>query len=129
MTKEDMANTREIRRRIKSVKNTGQITKAMEMVAATKMRRAQGMTLASRPYSEKMWQGLGDFASRVPARDDLHPLLRQRERRNIGLLLISADRGLAGGYNSNVIRRAANFILDQTLPVKLVTMGRKGRGG
>lgn len=122
-----MPSTREIRRRIRSVKNTGQITKAMEMVAATKMRRAQAMTLASRPYSEKMWQVLGSLAARVPALDDLHPLLRQRERRNIGLLLITADRGLAGGYNSNVIRHAATFNLQQALPVKLVTMGRKGR--
>ena len=122
-----MPSTREIRRRIRSIKNTGQITKAMEMVAATKMRRAQSMTLASRPYAEKMWQVLGSLAGRSAALDEVHPLLERRERHNLGLLLITSDRGLAGGYNSNVIRLAASFILEQTLPVKLVTIGRKGR--
>jgi F-type H+-transporting ATPase subunit gamma len=122
-----LPSPREIRRRIKSIKNTGQITKAMEMVAATKMRRAQAMTLASRPYSEKMWQVLGDLAARVTAIEELHPLLQKHDRRNIGLLLVTGDRGLAGAYNSNVIRQAANFILEQSVPVKLVTVGRKGR--
>jgi F-type H+-transporting ATPase subunit gamma len=99
----------------------------MEMVAATKMRRAQAMTIASRPYSEKMWQVLGELSNRVSGMDDLHPLLQRREKRNIGLLLITADRGLAGAYNSNVIRQAAEFMTGQKAPVKLVTLGRKGR--
>ncbi|MCL5961815.1 MAG: ATP synthase F1 subunit gamma [Chloroflexi bacterium] len=120
-------NTRQIRRRIRSVKNTSQITKAMEMVAASKMRRAQQMVLASRPYSSKMRELLSDLAGALSISEALHPLLEKREVRQIGVLLLTADRGLCGSLNSNVIRHAAGFVLDQKVPVKLVTVGRKGR--
>ncbi|MBI2954573.1 MAG: ATP synthase F1 subunit gamma [Chloroflexi bacterium] len=121
------ANTRQIRRRIRSVKSTAQITKAMEMVAASKMRRAQSMVLASRPYSEKMDELLGHLAAAVGGFEAPHPLLQRREPRKIGLLVITADRGLCGGLNSNTIRAAANFILDQQKPMKIVAVGKKGR--
>ncbi len=121
------ANTRQIRRRIKSVKSTAQITKAMEMVAASKMRRAQSMVLASRPYSEKMSELLSNLAAAVGGAEAPHPLLERRESRNIGLLVITADRGLCGGLNSNTIRAAATFILEQHKPMKIIAVGKKGR--
>ncbi len=121
------ANTRLIRRRIRSVKNTAQITKAMEMVAASKMRRAQSMVLASRPYSQKMEELISNLAAAVGTSEAPHPLLDRREARNIGMLFITADRGLCGSLNSNVIRAAGNLILEQKVPVKIVASGRKGR--
>ncbi|MBI4320075.1 MAG: ATP synthase F1 subunit gamma [Chloroflexi bacterium] len=120
-------NTRQIRRRIRSVKNTSQITKAMEMVAASKMRRAQQMVLASRPYSEKMSTLLSHLAAAIGIVEVPHALLARREAKNVGVVLITSDRGLCGGLNSNVIRQGASFILDQKCPVKLITVGRKGR--
>ncbi|MDA8187707.1 MAG: ATP synthase F1 subunit gamma [Dehalococcoidales bacterium] len=121
------ANTRQLRRRIRSVKNTSQITKAMEMVAASKMRRAQMMVLSSRPYSEKMGELLSHLAAAVKSSEVPHPLLESRETRNVGLLVVTANRGLCGGLNSNAIRQAGSFILDQQNPVKIVAVGRKGR--
>ncbi len=120
-------NTRTIRRRIRSVKNTSQITKAMEMVAASKMRRAQSMVLASRPYSDKMSELLGHLAAALGTTDVVHPLLARREANNVGLMLVTGDRGLCGSLNSNVIRQGASFILEQKHPVKIITVGRKGR--
>lgn len=120
-------NTRQIRRRIRSVKNIAQITKAMEMVAASRMRRAQQMALSSRPYSDKMRELLSDLAAAVTDVETLHPLLRKREVKQVGVLLVTTDRGLCGSLNSNVIRQGATFVLDQKVPVKLVTVGRKGR--
>ncbi len=121
------ANTRQIRRRIRSVKSTAQITKAMEMVATSKMRRAQNMVLASRPYSDKMVELLSHLAAVAHSSEAPHPLLARREPRTIGLLVITADRGLCGSLNSNAIRKAASFILEQNKPVKIVAVGRKGR--
>lgn len=121
------ANTRQIRRRIRSVKSTAQITKAMEMVATSKMRRAQNMVLASRPYSDKMVELLSRLAAVARSSEAPHPLLARREPRTIGLLVITADRGLCGSLNSNAIRKAASFILEQNKPVKIVAVGRKGR--
>lgn len=120
-------NTRQIRRRIRSVKNIAQITKAMEMVAASRMRRAQQMALSSRPYSDKMRELLSDLAAAVTDVETLHPLLQKREVKQVGVLLVTTDRGLCGSLNSNVIRQGATFVLDQKVPVKLVTVGRKGR--
>jgi len=122
-------STREIRRRIRSVKSTEQITRAMEMVAASKMRRAQAQALAGRPYADKMlelvthlaWQPLAD------GQETLHPLLQARPVKSVAAVLVTSDRGLAGGYNSHIIQRAAAFILQQTAPVGLMTVGRKGR--
>lgn len=124
-----MPSAREIRRRIRSVKNTGQITKAMEMVAASRMKRAQVQVVSARPYSDKMQSVLGHLAIiSERAGGQLHPLLEQRPVRRVGLVLITADRGLCGGMNSNVIRSATQFILDEaSAPVTVVAVGRKGR--
>lgn len=115
-----MPSTRDIRRRIKSVKNTAQITKAMQMVASSKMRRAQQAALAGRPYANLMNQvlaavteGAGDFS---------HPLMEHRESRRVAVLLISTDKGLCGALNSNLLREAARFDKDAVF----VCAGRKG---
>ncbi len=126
-----MASTREIRRRIRSVRNIAKVTKAMETVAASKMRRAQQQVLATRPYAEKSWEVLTHLARLRPTAAAGQPLLQQREVRKVGLLLITADRGLAGAYNSNVIRKAAHQIQEweqvEGKEVSVVTVGRKGR--
>ena len=120
-----MANIRVIRRRIRSVKNIAKITKAMEMVAASKMRRAQERGLAGRPYSEKIQQVISDLAALPEMR--VHPLLYSREVNKIAIVHITPDRGLCGGLNTSINRRAANFILEQSVPVTLITVGSKGR--
>ena len=122
-----MATIREIKRRIKSVQSTAKITKAMEMIAASKMRRAQERDLAGRPYADLMRQVLGDLAAQRQAGDVIHPLLIQRPVNRIALVLITPDRGLCGGLNANVNRKAASFILGQGVPATLVAVGRKGR--
>jgi F-type H+-transporting ATPase subunit gamma len=123
-----MATLREIRRRIRSVQGVAKITKAMELVAAAKMRRAQERLLASRPYAEKMREVLADLAARRREDEPLHPLMVARPTVNrIGIVLITADRGLCGAFNANVNRRASQFILEQSVPVSLVVVGRKGR--
>lgn len=99
----------------------------MQMVAASKMRRSQEQALATRPYAEKAWEILTFLASQMPAEEPPHPLLTYRSVNTIGLLLITGDRGLAGAYNHNIIRLAAEFISEATSPVKLITVGRKGR--
>jgi len=125
-----MATAREIRRRIRSVKNTGKITKAMEMVSAAKMRRAQRNTLATRPYAERMRDVMADLSARA-GRTLAHPLLTQREDvRTVGVVLITPDRGLCGGLVSNINRMASRFIVerrDRGQETQLVTVGRKGR--
>lgn len=122
-----MATTREIRRRIRSIRNTAQITKAMETVAASRMRRAQERVLAARPYAEKSRLVLQDLASRTRPGEALHPLLQQRPVQRVGLVLVTADRGLCGGFNTDLVRQASNFILEQSQPVSIVAIGRKGR--
>lgn len=122
-----MATLREIRRRIRSVKNISQVTRAMQMVAASKMRRAQAQVLATRPYAQRAWDVLTDLAAQRAAEEELHPLLQQRPIETVGLVLITADRGLCGGYNNNIIRVALDFIRVQERPIKLITVGRKGR--
>lgn len=122
-----MPSTRELRRRIKSVKSTSQITKAMEMVAASKMRRAQQRVLAARPYAEKMNEVLSDLAARQPKTEAQHPLLVQRSIHKTAIIHITADRGLCGGLNANMNRRTAAFLLEQSEPTSLVSVGRKGR--
>ncbi|MCS6801550.1 MAG: ATP synthase F1 subunit gamma [Chloroflexota bacterium] len=124
-----MPSLRDIRRRIRSIKNTARITKAMEMVAAAKMRRAQQRVLAGRPYAETIRAVLADVVAKIPATDDgpINPLLDVRPVRRIGLILITSDRGLAGGFNANMTRRAAQFIFESAVPVSVVTIGRKGR--
>jgi F-type H+-transporting ATPase subunit gamma len=101
----------------------------MEMIAAAKMRRAQQRMLASRPYATKLIEFLGELGRRHMAGDsqDLHPLLEVREPRNIGVVLVTPDRGFVGGLNANVNRAAVQFALRQTVPVSFVTVGKKGR--
>lgn len=125
-----MATLRAIQRRIKSVRNISQVTRAMEMVAASKMRRAQTATLSSRAYAEKAWEVLR-YVSAQPGRNKmLHPLLEERkEIKNITLVLITSDRGLCGAYNMNIIRTAFDFMKqhEEKNPVKLITIGKRGR--
>jgi F-type H+-transporting ATPase subunit gamma len=124
-----MATIREIRRRIRSVQNTAKITKAMELVAASKMRRAQLRALAGRPYAERLTWVLADLAETLHQMDPeaLHPLLRTREVRTTGIVLISPSRGLCGGLPGNLNRRASSLILEQGGATRMVAVGRKGR--
>ncbi len=114
-----------IRRRIRSIQSTAKITKAMEMIATSKMRRAQNAALTARPYASKMLEVLADLAAQPQA--GLHPLLERRPVNRIGLIHVTPDRGLCGGLNANLNRHTASFILEQSAPVTLVTVGRKGR--
>ena len=120
-----MANIRLIRRRIRSIQSTAKITKAIEMVATSKMRRAQERDLAGRPYAEKIQQVLSDLVAQEGS--GVHPLLRRRETKRIEIVHITPDRGLCGGLNTNMNRSAGSFILEQVSPAVLITVGRKGR--
>lgn len=117
-----MANTRDIRRRIKSIRSTAQITKAMQMVAASKMRKAQQHALAGRPYAKLMNRVLVSLQKRTNPR--LHPLLEIRPLKKELVLILSTDKGLCGGLNTNLFREAANF--DQT-KTAFVVSGKKAR--
>ncbi|MBU1878510.1 MAG: F0F1 ATP synthase subunit gamma, partial [Chloroflexi bacterium] len=122
-----MASARDIKRRIKSVKNIAQVTRAMEMVAASKMRRAQAQTLASRPYAEKAWEVLQDLALQPGSRGAIHPLLQDRPVHRMGLVLITPDRGLCGALVNNMLRRTIHFTERHAdTPVSIVAVGRKG---
>ena len=121
-----MANIRLIRRRIKGIQNTAKITKAMEMIAASKMRRAQERGLAGRPYSEKITQVLAALAALPMEERALHPLLQRRPVAKISVVHITPDRGLAGGLVSNINRKTASFILEGSVPVNIIAIGRKG---
>jgi len=116
---------REIRRRIGAVRNIKQITRAMQFVAASKLKRAQEATLAARPYSEKIDEVLADLASVLGADD--HPLLARREGGQRLIVLVTTDRGLAGPLNTNTIRFTAQEITEHPGDVAMVTVGRKGR--
>ena len=123
-----MAGRHEIRKRIRSVRNIMQVTHALEMVEATKRKRAQALVLAIRPFTRHAWQLLIHLASLSRNHDEpLHPLLHQRPVRHIDLLLLTSSRGLCGALNYSVIQLASEFILEQSVPVRLVTVGRKGR--
>jgi F-type H+-transporting ATPase subunit gamma len=119
-----MPSTQDIRRRIKSVKNIQQITKAMKMVAAARLRKAQEKALSSRPYTTKIREVLTSVAQH--ASDVSHPLLEKREAKNVCYLLMSADKGLAGAYSSNLLREVAPLVKGHDT-VSLVTVGRKMR--
>lgn len=121
-----MANIRLIGRRIKGIRSTSKITKAMEMIAASKMRKAQERGLAGRPYSEKITQVMAALAALHIESGELHPLLQRREVKNILVVHITPDRGLAGGLVSNINRKTASFVLESSVPAKIVTVGRKG---
>jgi len=121
-----MANIRLIRRRIRGVQNISKITRAMEMIATSKMRRAQERGLAGRPYSEKIRQVIADLAALPQDERVLHPLLQRRPVARIAILHITPDRGLCGGLNTSINRRAAAFILEQAVPATVICIGRKG---
>jgi len=121
-----MATLKAIRKRIGSVRNTQQITKAMKMVSAAKLRRAQEAAVAARPYAEKMTELLKNVAARVSS--TAHPLLTARDEKKIDLVLFTSDRGLCGGYNANMIRSAEAFLRQHTQveSIELTLVGRKG---
>jgi len=121
-----MASTKEIKRRIKSVKNTKKITKAMELVAASKMKRAVSSTLASRLYAEYSWEILTSIARNTEK--ITHPLFLEREVKNILLLLITSNRGLCGAYNTQIIKKVL-FLLkkeNENIKIDIITIGKKG---
>jgi F-type H+-transporting ATPase subunit gamma len=120
-----MASQRDIRRRIGAVRNIKQITRAMQFVAASKMKRAQDATLASRPYSEKIDEVLADLATVLSGED--HPLLATREGGKRLIVLITTDRPLAGPLTTNAVRFASREIIDHPGDLAVVTVGRKGR--
>lgn len=126
-----MASSREIKRRIRSVKNVGQITRAMEMVAASKMRRAQRNVLATRPYADRMRDIIGDLTSRMVGGSRRGTLLDVRpDTGKVALIVVTPDRGLSGSLTSNVLRRVGRFILEQKelgRTVDTFAYGKKGR--
>ncbi|MGH2515605.1 MAG: ATP synthase F1 subunit gamma [Ktedonobacterales bacterium] len=128
-----MASTREIRRRITSVRNVAQITRAVQLVASSKMRRAQERVFASRPYSVELVKLLARLSSQAEGQEEL-PLMRSRPVRKVGIVLVTPDRGLAGALSSNTNRRAIQLVAEQrrvydntSLPVSFIAVGRKGR--
>jgi F-type H+-transporting ATPase subunit gamma len=132
-----MPSTREIRRRIRSVGNMQQITRAMEMVSAAKMRKAQQRVTASRPYSEQLRQIMSDLATQQPdpEQEAQFPLLQKRPVRNVELIVVTPDRGLTGALNTNILRRGSRFILEETpssdgggrAQVQVIAVGKKAR--
>ncbi len=122
-----MASARETKLRIKSVKNIAQVTRALETVSASKVRKAVNAVTATRAYATKAWQVLMHIVSQ-PSYTNLHPLLAERKQiRNTLVVVITGDRGLAGAYNSNVIRFASQSFDRNPVPVKYIAVGRKGR--
>jgi F-type H+-transporting ATPase subunit gamma len=119
-----MAQIREIKQRLKSVKNIHQITKAMKMVATARLKRAQQRILGARPYAFRMTDVIRNLASSVSR--DAHPLLAQRDKGKTALLIITADRGLCGSFNANILRRAQAYLKENPETVLLV-VGKKGR--
>ncbi len=123
-----MANVRDIKRRITSVRNISQVTRAMQMVAASKMRRAQEQVLATRPYSAKAWEVLTHLAAQRTGSQGVHPLLARRDPiETTGIVVFTSDKGLTGAYNSNIIRATLHFMQDLGHPARLITVGRRGR--
>ncbi len=123
-----MATLRDIKRRIKGVQNTQQITKAMKMVAAAKLRRAQESVINARPYAREIFQMLSHLVTEFDLNNN--PFLKQREVKNAALAIITADRGLCGAFNTNIIREANRYINEELLPNKinyrLFCIGKKG---
>ena len=122
-----MASIQVLRRRIRSIQGTAKICRAMEMIATAKLKRTQQQALAGRPYAEKIHQVIADLAIEPHVRGEIPPLLQKREVKKIALIHITTDRGLCGGLNANLNRMLAKFILEQSLPITLITVGRKGR--
>jgi len=121
-----VATAREIKRRIQSIRNLGQVTRALQAVAASNVRKAQAAALATRAYSNAAWEVI----ARLGAASDeaLHPLLTRRAPvENVLIVLVSGDRGLCGAYNQNIVRVAQNFVKRRDLPIRYITVGRRGR--
>ena len=121
-----MASVRQIARRIRSVENTAKITKAMSMIAASKLRRTQDAATQGRSYADSMSEMVSNVMSQAQDDELSQPLAEPREVTNVGLVLITPDRGLTGGLNSNVLRAVGDFIGLQSVPVKVVALGKKG---
>jgi F-type H+-transporting ATPase subunit gamma len=128
-----MANILDIRRRIRSVINTRQITRAMKMISAARLRRAQERALAARPYAQMLTNVLKSLVSRADIYDSatgeiLHPLLVKRDEKNVLLIAVTGDKGLAGAFNANILKAASKFIDSQSgKNIELEAIGRKGR--
>jgi F-type H+-transporting ATPase subunit gamma len=127
-----MASPREIRRRIRSVKNMSQVTKAMEMVSASKMRRAQRNVLATRPYADRIYDVMGDLTERMVGTESRRGTLLDTRAtvRNVALVVVTPDRGLCGSLVSNVLRSAGRYLIEQRdlgRSVDILTLGKKGR--
>jgi F-type H+-transporting ATPase subunit gamma len=122
-----MSSAREMRLRIQSVANIAQVTRALQAVSASRIRRAQRAVLATRPYSDKAWQVLRHLSAQA-GRDFIHPLLSERQEvANVLVVMISGDRGLAGAYNSNIVRFTLHTFSSTPVPVHYAVVGRKGR--
>jgi len=122
-----MASLKSIKKRIVSVKNTRQITKAMKMVSAAKLRRAQENVVAARPYAKKLGEVLQSLAGNLEG--DLHPLLEKREAKKLLLIVVSSDRGLCGGFNTNLCKAGERYIKEKQAvyeQINVMTVGRKG---
>ncbi len=123
-----MPSVRDMRRRIHSVQNTGKVTNAMSLIAASKMRRAQQAVTQGRPFAEKIQEIITHLAAQ-PGDDEatVHPLLQVRPLQRVGILVISPDRGLCGGMHANLNRVVGQFMLEQTVPITAIVAGRKSR--
>lgn len=122
-----MASAREMRLRIKSIQNISQVTRALEAVSASRVRKAEARVRESRPYADKAWQVLRHL-SLQPASETVHPFLQVREQiKNVLVILITGDRGLAGAYNTNVVRFAMDNFSNSGVPTRFISVGRKGR--
>lgn len=119
-----MATLKQIRARIRTAKNIQQITKAMKLVAAARFKKATDRVLEARPYSDKLREVMQSISSAGDLPD--HPLMTKRPIKRACLILITSDRGLAGSFNTNLIRRASDFVKEQSVPTALITVGRKG---
>ncbi len=120
-----MPSIRQLRRRIRGVQNTRQITRAMELVASSRLRRAQERVLASRPYAERIRQVIDNLAA-VSGAQELHPLLQVRPVSHAALILFTTSRGLCGSLNANMVRAVVRFILDRGISVDIIAVGTKG---
>jgi F-type H+-transporting ATPase subunit gamma len=122
-----MANAREVQLRIRSVKNIAQVTRALQAVSASKVQKAMQAMVNTRPYATKAWQVLTHIALQ-PGRTNLHPLLQVRDDiHSVLVVMVSGDRGLAGAYNTNIVRHTYQQFGNYELPVRYITVGRKGR--
>jgi F-type H+-transporting ATPase subunit gamma len=121
-----MASLRDIKRRIRSVKNTQQITRAMKLVSAAKMRKSQEAIITARPYALKMIDVMSSLSCRVET--TAHPLLSRREEKNVMIIVITSDKGLCGGFNGNIIRKTLRLIEEKrNCTISLIVVGKKGR--